>query len=83
MTLLLSTTTWKKVMVRWGVSLSCQVTNDRRRGNGLRLCQGRFRVDIKKISVMERIVKQWNGLPMEVVEALSLEVFEKNVWMCT
>lgn len=61
------------------VSLFSQVTNYKIRGNGLELCQGRFRVDIKRLSVMERVVKQWNRLPMEVVKSLSMEVFERYV----
>lgn len=46
---------------------------DRTRGDGFKLKEGQFKLDIRKIFFTMQVLKHWKKLPREVVDAPSLE----------
>ena len=49
------------------------------RENGFKLEEGRFRLGIRKKFFAMRVVRHWNRLPSEVVDAPSMEAFKARL----
>jgi len=69
----------KGAYIQEGEQLFMRVVSDRTRGNGFKLRQGRFRLDIRRKFFTQRVVTHWNRLPKEAVDAPSLEAFKARL----
>ena len=62
-----------------GDRLSIRECSDRTKGNGFKLKQDGFGLDIRKKFFTWRVTEHWNKLPTEAVESFSLEIFKTHL----
>ena len=62
-----------------GSKLFTRTDNGRTQGKSYKLKKGRFRLDIRGKFFIMRVVRCWNRLPREAVDALSLEVLKAGL----
>lgn len=73
---------YERVYKKDGARLFIRACTDKTKGNCFKLQDGRFRLDIRKKIFVMRAVKQWRGLPREVVAGLCLGTFKIGLNGC-
>ena len=62
-----------------GQGFFIKACSDGTRGNGFKLEECRFRLDIRKKFFTVKVVRHWNRLPSEAVDAPSPEAFKARL----
>ena len=70
---------WKGTYREAGEGLFKRACSDRMRENSFKLEEDRCRLDIRKKFFTLRVVRHWNRLPSEIVDAPSLEAFKARL----
>ncbi|KAJ7410382.1 hypothetical protein BTVI_53500 [Pitangus sulphuratus] len=69
----------KEAYRKAGDGLFTRACSDRTKGNGMKLEESRFRLGIRKKLFSVRVVRHWNRMAREVMDALCLEVFKTRL----
>ena len=69
----------EEVYKQEGNQVSVWIDSGKKRENGFKIKEGRFRLDVSGKFLTERLVRCWNRLPREAADTLSLEVFKARL----